>query len=196
MKERGMCASLSRSGVLAPTGCARVDWFRGTYLPYRGIKRPTHGVQHVASWISSLEVRVASRDSLWVWRYGGPNLQSPSAQFGPPLLPQTSPLKHTYLHAPFDLSEHSVQPELQFELGTRCKLWHVRARRHHGATALPCSPLHTPLKLASCPHMRPSYPPPYLPRISMDRHVNGHYRRLRITTCPKPCVLCPESKVS
>jgi len=128
-----------------------------------------------------------------VWGYGGPNLQFPSPQFGPPLLPHTSPLKHTHLHAPFDLSEHPVHPELNSELDIRCMRWHVLARSHHGDTALLCSPLHTPLTLASCPHLRPTYPPPYLPRIFIDCQVDGHCRHLSITTFPKPCVPCLES---
>jgi len=69
----------------------------------------------------------------------------PVHQNGPPLLPQTSPLKHTYLHVPFEMSEHPVHPELHFGLATRCKWWHVRARSHHGATALAVQPpAHTP----------------------------------------------------
>jgi len=193
MIERGMCAFLSRSADLGPTAWARADCFRGTHPSHGGVNCTMHGAYHVASSNSSPEMCVSFRGSLWVWRNGRPNLHHSSAQNGPPLLPQTFPLKHTYLHAPFEMSVHPVHPELQFELSSQYKHLYVRAWSQYGATALLCSPLHTPPALARCPHFRPTYPLPYLPQISMDCHVDGHYGDLRIKKFHKPCVSCPES---
>jgi len=122
-----------------------------------------------------------------------PTCLFPVHQNGPPLLPNTFPLQHMYLHAPFELGKDTVHPELHHELGTPCKRWHVRAQSTKAATALLCSPLHTPPALASCPHLSPSYSRPYLSWISMDCHGDGHYGHLRVPRIPKLSVSWLES---
>jgi len=122
---------------------------------------------------------VSQRGSLWLSRYGGPKLSLSCVAKQAPPLPQSLALQTAYLHAPFEPREHPVLPELSFELCMRHKLWHMAAPSNLRATALLCSPLHTPPVLASSSHFSPSYPCPYIPRTSMDCHTSGHYRHER-----------------
>jgi len=123
---------------------------------------------------------VSQRGSILMSRYGGPKLPLFCVAKQAPHLPQSLALQTAYLHALFEPREHLVLPELHFELCTRHKLWHVAARSHLRATALLCSPLHTPPVLASSSHFSPSYPCPYLPRTPMDCHTGGHYWYVRL----------------